>query len=222
MKKIFLITLICSASYGCKTSEMKANDRIFVIQQIDQIYMEDQKYAGMPPTELTQRYGNKKAWEIFKKMRDSINVINQTKINLIFNNFGYLSYDKIGVETSNKFYISVQHADNNVEFQKKILKALKKEVKNNNASKSNFAFLSDRIKVNEGKEQIFGTQISYRKNGQAFPKNGIKDSLNVDQLRKEYGLTPLKEYLNDLTRDHFELNKNIFEKLKINEPQLYQ
>ena len=222
MKKIFLVIFVCVVSSGCKTSEMKPNDRTYVMQIIDQIYKDDQKYAGIPPIELTQRYGSKKAWEIFKKKRDSVNIVNQNKINFIFNRFGYLGYDKIGVETSDKFYIAVQHADNNVKFQKKILKALKKEVKNKNASKSNFAFLSDRIKVNEGKEQIFGTQISYRKNGQAFPKNGIKDSVNVDRLRKHYDLIPLKDYLNEQTIDHFELNKNIFEKLKIHEPQLYQ
>lgn len=221
IKKAMLIALISLGYCGCKTSEMTMDERNLVIGKIDQIYAEDQKYAGMPPAELTEKYGSKKAWEIFKKKRDSINAINQVRINLIFNQYGYPGYDKVGAGASDKFYITVQHADSNTELQKKILRALKKEIKNNNASRSNFALLYDRILVNEGKKQLFGTQVSYRKNGQAFPKNGIRDSLNVDELRKQYGLISLKEYLNDLTRDHFEMNRSIFEKLKINEPQLY-
>lgn len=222
IKKNILFALLSFGYFGCKTGEMGTDDRNLVIGQINQVYSEDQQYAGMPSAKLIDKHGSKKAWEIFRKMRDSVNVLNQNRINLIFNQYGYPGYDKVGTDISDKFYIAVQHADNNVKLQKKILCALKKEITNNNASKSNFALLSDRVQINEGKKQIFGTQVSYRKNGQAFPKNGIKDSLNVDELRLQYGLMPLKEYLNDLTKDHFEMNKNIFEKLKIYEPQLYR
>lgn len=222
MKKFLLVFSLCLLIYSCKTTKMKSDDRNYLIQQIDQIYQEDQKYAGIPPTELTKKYRHKEARVIFNKTKDSVKLLHQDKINLIYERFGYLGYDKVGIESSDKFYISIQHADNNVDFQKKMLKALKIEVDNKNASKSNYALLNDRIKINEGKKQDFGTQVTYRKNGQAFPKNGLADSLNVDQFRKEYNLGPLKNYLNDLTISHFEMNKSIYEKMKIYEPQLYQ
>ncbi len=46
------------------------------------------------------------------------------------------------------------------------------------------------------KKQNFGTQIDYRLNGQATPKNGLIYSLNINKRRNEYDLKPLKDYLN--------------------------
>jgi len=56
-------------------------------------------------------------------------------------------------------------------------------------SASKKALWIDRILMEQGKPQIYGTQIL---NGQLYI---LKDSSNIDILRKEMGLPPLKEYL---------------------------
>ena len=58
--------------------------------------------------------------------------------------------------------------------------------------------------------------------GQATPKYGLEDSINVDEQRKKYELEPLKKYLNERTKAHFEMNKTVLISQGIKEPQLYQ
>jgi hypothetical protein len=98
---------------------------------------------------------------------------------------------------------------------------MKKELKKGNANPDNYALLLDRVNVNSGEKQNFGTQVDYRLNGQAKPKIGLIDSLNIDKRRIEYGLKPLKDYLNQMTEMHFEMNKEYFAKKGIAKPNLY-
>jgi hypothetical protein len=99
---------------------------------------------------------------------------------------------------------------------------MKKEVKKGNANANNYAYLVDRVKVNNGEKQMFGTQVDYRINGQAKPKNGLIDSLNIDKIRTEYKLSKLTEYLNQMTEMNFEMNREVLEKNGILKPVLYE
>ena len=83
MQKILLLVVLGVLVIGCKnemkiTPEVKA-EILLELQQINEI---DQKYAGIPPTELFEKYGSKKAWELFEASRDSVGLLNQEKIKL--------------------------------------------------------------------------------------------------------------------------------------------
>jgi hypothetical protein len=58
--------------------------------------------------------------------------------------------------------------------------------------------------------------------GQAKPKSGLIDSLNVDKQRNDCGLKPLKDYLNQMTDMHLEMNKEYFAKKGNTKPNLYK
>ncbi|MCP4246955.1 MAG: hypothetical protein GY778_07885, partial [bacterium] len=55
------------------------------------------------------------------------------------------------------------------------------------------AYLTDRVLVQEGKPQRYGTQF-FAKDG-VFKLNPIEDEAYVDARRKEVGLGPLAEYV---------------------------
>lgn len=222
MTKILIFSLILSFIYGCKSNSISEQKKQQIIAQLDSIHAIDQQYSGLPPKELSDKVGFEEAWEIYYKIRDSIGLINQNKIKALFQEYGYLGYKEIGESASQRFWISIQHADNDVAFQQKMLKALKKEVAKDNAGKVEYAMLEDRVNVNLNKKQRFGTQISYNEYGQAIPKIGLIDSLNIEQIRAEYGLPTFKEYYNHMTIMHFEMNKEGLVKSGITEPKLYQ
>ena len=138
------------------------------------------------------KYGKEKAWKVFEAKRDSIGVDNQARIKKMFDKYGYLGFSQVGKENATKFWLPIQHADNNIDFQQEMLKKLAKEIKKNNAEKSHYALLEDRIAINLKKKQRFGTQVIYNLDGQAIPKNGLVDNANVDQLRLEYDLPTFK------------------------------
>ena len=189
---------------------------------MDYIEKIDQKYAGIPFNDLVKQYGNEKAWKIFESKRDSVGLDNQKRIKKLYSTYGYLGFKEVGKENSVKFWLPIQHADNDVEFQKKMLKELKKQIQTNNANKSDYALLEDRIAINTNQKQRFGSQVTYNVNGQAIPKNGLIDSLNIEKLRAEYDLPTFKDYYNNMTIMHFEMNKEVLKKQGITEPKLYK
>jgi hypothetical protein len=140
----------------------------------------------------------------------------------IYNTLGYPTIELVGKESSSRFFTLVQHSDSDVEFQEAMLVEITKELKKGNVSGKNYAFLTDRVQIAQGKPQIFGTQLDYNTDiGQAFPKS-LTDSINVNKRRKEIGLEPVEEYLNKATEMHFLVNKARYEKMGINKPILYE
>jgi len=222
LKNIFALLVLFNLVFSCKSDLISELDKTQIISELNDIKIIDQQYAGIPPKEQTEKYGYDKAWEIFELQRDSIGLINQSKIKELYKKYGYLGYKEVGVKASQDFWISIQHADNDIEFQQEMLKELKKEISKNNASKVEYAMLEDRVNVNLNKKQRFGTQVTYNELGQAIPKNGLIDSINIEQLRKEYELPTFVEYYNRMTLSHFEMNKANMLERGITAPRLYE
>lgn len=219
----YLTILLVLLFFSCNTNKkISENERNSIISELDYIAKIDQKYAGIPSEELFKKYGREKAWEIFSAKRDSVSKDNQSRIKKLFNKFGYLGFNEVGKENSTKFWLPIQHADNDVEFQKQMLQELKKQIEINNAKRNEYAMLEDRIAVNTNQKQRFGSQVTYNTNGQAIPRNGLIDSLNIERLRAEYDLPAFKEYYNNMTIMHFEMNKEVLKKQGITEPKLYK
>ncbi|MGD0756288.1 MAG: DUF6624 domain-containing protein [Bacteroidales bacterium] len=159
-----------------------------------------------------------KKWEDFK---DSVFRTHETSLEKIFIKFGYPGYSLVGKKGEFNFWLMVQHCDFAPDFQLRVLQSMKIEVEKNNADPGNYAYLTDRELINTGKQQIFGTQITYNSIGQAYPIN-LVDSANVNKRRKEKRMEPIEEYLNRMTESHFDMNKDYFIKAGITEPKLYK
>ena len=74
---------------------------------------------------------------------------------------------------------------------------MKKLSKNGDLSKEQYALMKDRILMDEGKPQIFGSQI---KNGKLYD---LEEPETVNERRREMGLEPIEDYLKriDITFD---------------------
>ena len=209
MKKsisILLMTVILTSCAAKLTADKKnqLNKQLKDIVEVDQI-------AAYIPTGKYKDYSNEQ-WHNFQ---DSVFTVHKEIVEQMFYKYGFLGFDKVGKEGSNHFWLLVQHCDKYPEFQKRVLKAMEKEVKKDNADPNNYAYLYDRVKVNAGEKQLFGTQVTYETEttGRAIPKIGLVDSANVDKLRREYTLEPLKDYLNMMTTAHYEMNKEHYQKM---------
>lgn len=222
MKKSVVILALFSLFFNCKSNSISELGKTQIITELNDIMDIDQQFAGIPPKILTEKYGQEKAWEIFERQRDSVGLINQQKIKKLYEKYGYLGYEEIGKKASHDFWISIQRADNDVKFQQKMLKELKKEISKNNASKAEYALLEDRVNINLNKRQRFGTQVTYNEIGQAVPKIGLIDSINIERIRKEFDLPTFLEYYNNMTRSHFEMNKASILEKGITKPILYR
>jgi len=217
MKSIVFIILSSIILTSC-AEKLTENKRVQLNQQLTELVKIDQVANYIPQGKYKDL--SKEQW---LKFQDSIITDDKMKAEAMFKKYGFLGFDKVGKEGSNHFWLLVQHCDKYPEFQKKVLKAMDKEVLKGNADPNNYAYLYDRVKVNAGEKQLFGTQVTYETEttGRAIPKFGLVDSANVDKLRKEYTLEPLKDYLNMMTTAHYDMNKEHYQKMGITKPNLY-
>lgn len=209
MKKIIYIILTITFLTSCSI-RLTESKKDYLKKELEEMRKTDQIAANH--------------WENeWAKYKDSVFTTHKIQVEKMFNDYGFLGFDKVGKDGSNNFWLIVQHCDKFPEFQKKILKAMDKEVKKNNANPNNYAYLYDRVEANAGRKQLFGTQLNYavETTGRAYPKFGLIDSVNVDKIRKEYNLEPLKDYLNEVTTMHYEMNKEHYQKKGITKPNLY-
>lgn len=216
---IILITMSCKETpkedVVVENNESSFNqaltDELSRMAKIDQVaaYIPQGKYKEL----------SKEDWNKFK---DSVFTTHEKRLQEIFNKHGFVGYDLAGEEGSKNFWLMVQHSDHNPAFQNKVLEKMKIEVDKNNTKSSNYGLLVDRVNLNTGKPQVYGTQVTYNFNtGQAYPKT-LEDSVNVNKRRKSINLDPLEMYLNEMTKMHFEMNKEGYLKDKgITEPKLY-
>ena len=120
---------------------------------------------------------------------------NTARIKEIIDQMGWPTISKVGKEISEGAWLLVQHADHDVEFQKRCLQ-LMKEAPEGDVSKIDIAYLEDRVRVNEGKPQLYGTQ--FYGEGEDYRPRPIENPEKVDERRQELGLESMEEYKKSL------------------------
>lgn len=224
MNRLVLSLIIFSglSLISCRQNNKNSNDRKKIeynqglADELKSMAETDQVAAYVPQGKF--KLLTTEQWQNFK---DSVFTTHKLRLEQIFNEHGYPGYDLVGKEGSNNFWLMVQHSDKDIEFQSRVLEKLKIEVEKKNADGSNYGLLTDRVRINEGEKQIYGTQVAYNSWGQAYPKP-LLDSTNVNKRRAEAGLEPIEQYLNMMTLMHFEMNKNNLKVRGIDEPRLYK
>lgn len=117
---------------------------------------------------------------------------NTARMKEIVDKYGWPGKSRVGEDGAHAAWLLVQHADKDRAFQKRCLTLLERAVKAGEASGTDLAYLTDRVRVAESKKQVYGTQFRLADGKlEPFP---IEDEANVDRRRKEVGLSSLAEY----------------------------
>lgn len=107
----------------------------------------------------------------------------KVKLKKIIKEIGWPTIPKVGKEASCAAWLIVQHADHDVKFQESCL-SLMKSLPEGDVLKKQIAYLTDRIMVNKGKKQIYGTQFYLNKKN-VFGPRPIKDLKNIEKRWQE-------------------------------------
>lgn len=111
----------------------------------------------------------------------------------IVDEYGWPTFSMVGEDGATAAWAIAQHADHDVELQERMLELMKVAAADGEADSFQLAFLEDRVALNLGRPQIYGSQIGCV-DGEAVP-GPIEDEENVDARRAEVGLDPLDDYL---------------------------
>jgi hypothetical protein len=119
---------------------------------------------------------------------------NALRMREILDEFGWPGWSLVGEDGALAAWVLIQHADFNIELQKRGLSMMRAAVEADDADPSDLAYLVDRVLVAEGKPQIYGTQLGVDADGEITPRTPIEDEANVDARRAEVGLGTLEAY----------------------------
>ncbi|MFJ7524233.1 DUF6624 domain-containing protein [Streptomyces griseus] len=116
------------------------------------------------------------------------------RLNEIMEEYGWPTADLVGEEAARAAWLIAQHADRQLDVQRRALQLMRQAVSAGSAGPRELAFLHDRTLVNEGGKQIYGTQIAGVKDGAPVPWP-CEDPERVDELRADVGIEPFDAYV---------------------------
>ena len=116
-------------------------------------------------------------------------------VDSIYRIFGWLSKSEVGENCSMAQFLVIQHS--NLECQVKREDRIKDPVQRCLIEPQVYALLLDRISVQEGEKQLYGTQLTF--DGCTYLP--VKDEKNLNQRRLDFGLLPIETYLKTYNRN---------------------
>ncbi len=134
---------------------------------------------------------------------ESVDKRNTARMKEIVAAYGWPTLSDVGAEAADDAWLLVQHADRDTKFQARCLELIK-NLPESEVSPINVAYLEDRVRVNTGKPQLYGTQFDGASDtGESFGPRPIEDVEHLDERRASVGLKPFAEYsreMNELDR----------------------
>ena len=203
MKKQFLsllIVLFTTLQTHAQTKNVKLPQ---VAKRIDLMIQQDQSVAKRHIDLMNQNIKSdspemKSLMDEWKMVGDSNKILLKT----LFKENGFLGYDEVGEQSSHNFMQMVQRMDYDSTFQREVLVAMRKQIEKINASPIEFAYLTDRVNLSQGRPQIYGTQLKINEKGTSYEPKMVIDPQNLNKRRAEIGLGTIEEAIS-VMNGHF-------------------
>jgi hypothetical protein len=158
---------------------------------LNRVYTDDQS-PRLAIDSVQRRFGREShqmdsLWDVIN-IKDSVDLV---IVESVLRRHGWLGPDEVGGRASMALFLVIQHSD--LETQQAWVPAMRAAVQQGKAKPENLALLEDRILTEQGKPQIYGSQVhtDVKGNPSFFP---ILDEANVNKRRATVGLGPLEEY----------------------------
>jgi hypothetical protein len=141
----------------------------------------DRLQAGQPPGLALAR-------------QDSVFNANLEWMRLVLAQYGWPGRRLVGDEGSHGAWLLLQHADRDTALQRTALRLLQNAVQSGDASPRDLAYLTDRVRLAEGRPQVYGTQLQYDSRGCASPRPS-EEPAQLDARRASVGLETVAQYV---------------------------
>ncbi|GAA1585902.1 hypothetical protein GCM10009678_80580 [Actinomadura kijaniata] len=112
----------------------------------------------------------------------------------ILDEHGWPTVPAVGADAARAAWLIAQHADRQLDVQRRAVALMGEAVAAGEADAAQYAFLRDRTLVNEGREQVHGTQIAGIRDDGPVPWPCVEPE-RMDERRAEVGIPPFEEYI---------------------------
>lgn len=194
MKKQILLLLIVLLTAFQSHAQTETVKLPAVAKQIDLMIEHDQSVAKRHIDLMNQNVKSdapeiKNLMDEWKTVGDADKILLKT----LFKDNGFLGYSEVGEQSSHNFLQMVQRMDADSTFQQEVLVEMKKHIAKINASPIEFAYLTDRVNLNQAKPQVYGTQLKINEKGTSYEPKSVIDPENLNNRRAEIGLGTIEE-----------------------------
>jgi hypothetical protein len=202
MKIAPILYLLFDFLYACSTTHapLSSDEKPALIHQLVKIQEDDQRYRNEATKMRQDHFGVRTAEEaeLWQKQR-ALDSLNMVQVEQIIRKYGFPQASVVSKKLSNACLFVILHASDK---QKKYLPMLRREAMKDNVDKPLVATLEDRIRMFDGKKQIYGTAMRYdtigikKETGEAITKLRIwpiASYKSLDKRREAMGLVSLKE-----------------------------
>lgn len=189
-----LITINLQNVSACENIEVQKVQYPDLQIELIRMYINDQVARGNLMEDLIEKYGFSKD-EITNEDAVAVDAENRERLIEIFNEYGFPTKSMVGKDAMNGIFIIIQHSDGDQQWQKGQLQNIENAVKSGDMDGQSYAYLYDRIKINGGEKQLYGTQFA-----NVDPVNKtvtLAETENMDSLdyrRMEVGMMPIDMY----------------------------
>jgi hypothetical protein len=121
---------------------------------------------------------------------EAVHQKNAARLTEILEARGWPGQSLVGEDGAYAAWMIVQHAIGNPPLQRRALKLLQRATSENEADPKHAAMLEDRIRMYEGRKQLYGTQFTWNQCGE-MTLVPIEDPEHVDERRVALGFAPL-------------------------------
>ena len=142
---------------------------------------------GIPYEEISKH-------PMFLRKLGRVDIQNARRMKFIVKKYGWPIISEFGEHTAHDAWLLVQHMDADVQFQENILSRMTELLPKGECIKADYALLYDRVQVNTGKAQLYGSQGQCVGHDHLWRPKPISNPETVDQRRAEMGLEPMAEY----------------------------
>lgn len=176
-----------------KKDEKVENKRLQL--ELVKMLINDQYIRSNLLVEMLNKYKLKKSEVILDSFGVNTDEQNRNRLKEIIVLYGFPTKKIVGKDGMEAVFYIIQHSDEDKEWQKSQLPSIQKAVKNGDIEGEKYAFLYDRIKINNGEKQLYGTQFSkVDKEKNMAILFETEDMDNLDFRRMEMGLMPVEMY----------------------------
>ena len=121
------------------------------------------------------------------RIQTALDTANMARLKEIVDTWGWPGLRFAGAASQTAFLV-LQHADH--DSQRRYLPLLREAAARGDVIGSHLALLEDRVRVADGKPQLYGSQLS----GTPLRFEPIEDEAHVDERRRSVGLEPMADY----------------------------
>jgi hypothetical protein len=183
----------------------RPDDKKWVSAKIAHMVDVDQYTRNFANTPFEHSYSKDEEsefWTNFHPRWLSVDAKNTSDLKDLLAKYAWFSISTFDAETDAKAWLLVQHADEDPEFQRSVLKVLADLYPKGETSPRNYAYLYDRVAASWRDDtkrtlQRYGTQGTCI-GPQKWEPLPIEEPANLDERRQSVGLEPMSEYLKQI------------------------